>query len=208
MTTAPLNDSLIGRLRVGAIANAITGVQGFLTQQIQGLFLAAPKASSATFYVQAATASGNLLPVNKNPDFARNVEISASGASTAKVTINGADTLGYPITETLTLNGASVVAGSKAYSRIISVQLPTAAVTINVGIGVKFGLSPRTLYNTILLALIGGVADTNTGTFVAGSVAAGADYYGTWSPATAPNAANNYQMYWIPTDLANYGVNN
>ena len=209
MTTAPLNDSLIGRLRVGAIANAITGVQGFLTQQINALLMTAAKAASLTYYVQAATAGGALLQVNKNPDYPRNVEVNCSSASTATVKITGADTQGNVITETLTLNGTSTVAGKKSFSRVISVLLPTVGgQSINVGIGVVFGLNFRTLYNTILLAFVDSAADTNTGTFVAGSTSAGTDYYGTWSPATAPNGTHNYEMYWIPTDLQNYGVNN
>jgi hypothetical protein len=201
--------SQFGTVRAGTVVNQTTGLIG---ETIWGPFrvlLAAPLAASLTYYANGSSANGSLATINKKPDFPRNVEISASGATTANVKITGLDTQGYQISETLALNGTSTVLGKKSYSEILTVLYPTvSATTINVGIGVKFGVYFQTIYATILFALLNGVPDTNLGTFVAGGTTAGTDYYGTWSPATAPNASNNYQLYYIPTNINSYGVNN
>lgn len=214
MTTEPLTQPIFstafGRLRVAQTINQNNGVIGFLSWQVANLALTAPLAASSTYYINAqSAAAGPLVTVNKKPDFPRNVQITASGATTASVVITGLDTNGYVITETLALSGTGTVSGKKSYSMILTVQLPTiAATTVSVGIGVQFGLQNRVQTQTVLIATVDNAADSNTGTLTIASTAAGTDYYGTWTPATAPNGTHNYSMFYIPTDYQNAGVNN
>jgi hypothetical protein len=198
-----------GGVAAGAVPNNVTGATA---QNIAGpvrVSLGAAAAASSTFYINAHSADGSTQTVNKSPAVARNVTIVASGATTANVVISGLDTNGYPISETLALNGTTSVVGRKSYSKILTVALPTvAATTVDVGTGVVFGLPLQATEATVFLALVDGAADSSLGTFANGGTTAGTDYYGTWSPATAPNGTHVFAMYYIPTSLVNYGVNN
>ena len=192
----------------GAVPNAVTGSTSTQIQGPMRLALDAAAAASATYYINAHSADGSTVTVNKAPDYARNVQIVASGADTSNVVIHGLDANGYAISETLALNGTTPVVGKKAYSKITTVVLPTtAATTVSVGTDVTFGFPYRVTENTLILQLVDGAPDT-AGTFAAGSTTAGDDYYGTWISNTAPNGTHDLVCYYIPTDLTSYGVNN
>src|SRR5947209_2871037 len=118
-----------------------------------------PAAANATLYTTTASmaSGGTLTTFSAQPVFPRNVQIVASGATTANVTINGTDIRGQVISETLALNGATPVLGSKAFKTVTSVVLPTvAATTINIGTGAKFGLDRNLLEGSVIDAFANG----------------------------------------------------
>ena len=74
------------------------------------------------------------------------LEVVASGASSSKVTIDGFDYLGQEVTEEITLNGTTGVAGNKCFKYISKISLPSStAVTVSVTRKLKLGLPYRTV---------------------------------------------------------------
>lgn len=209
MPTALSSNTHYGNVRVGNIPAQNSNTYGQVMSPSLALVFTAPKAASATFYLNAQSLNGTTQTVNLKPDYPRNITMVASGSTTANVTINGLDYNGYPISETLALNNTSTVTGKKAYWEILSIVLPTVSTTtINVGTGVLFGVPMQATVASNFLALVDGAADSSLGTFAVGGTTAGTDYYGTWSPATAPNGTHNFFMAYLPTSLDAYGVNN
>lgn len=210
MSTAQTENTHVSGLKVGPVMNQVTGQYAFTNGFPVVLnFSPAPKAAAATTYLNAQSLNGSTQAINISPDYPRNITMAASGSTTANVTINGLDYQGVAISETLALNNTSTVTGKKAYSKIVSIVLPTVgATTINVGIGVLFGLPQQATVASVFLALVDGAADSALGTFAVGGTSAGTDYYGTWTPSTAPNGTHKYYMAYIPTSVVLYGVNN
>ena len=107
----------------------------------------APLAANATLVASAQSiavaGSFDLTSVAQFPEtYGRNLSLVASGSSTASITVNGWDYIGQPISETFTLNSGTAVPGNKAFKtmRSVVVNTVTAAITINIGSGVKLGL--------------------------------------------------------------------
>lgn len=124
--------------------------------------------------------------------FGRNVTVVASGAATSTVTVIGRDYLGQAMRETLTLNGTTPVVSVKAFKWIDKIDFgATAATTIDVGFGARFGLP----YNTVAVEreYANGVVAA-TGTLTAGvrtdpQTATTADPRGLYTPTTTPNGS-------------------
>jgi hypothetical protein len=109
----------------------------------------APGLANATFFLSAlslaaaAVTPGSALSNNATVDspYGRILQIVASGAATGTVIVDGYDYLGQPMSENLTLNGATPVIGLKAFYTIRQVTTPlVAATTMNLGTGAKLGL--------------------------------------------------------------------
>lgn len=74
------------------------------------------------------------------------LSVVADGASSSKVTIDGFDYLGQPMTEEVTLNGTTAVAGNKCFKYISKISLPSStAVTVSITRKLKLGLPFRTV---------------------------------------------------------------
>lgn len=91
------------------------------------------------------------------PDAPRNVTVKGNGAAVAgNVVVEGTNVEGVAITETIALNGASLVAGNKAFATITRITLPdwVSANTerVRVGLGAKLGLPVRLSRNTVVAA--------------------------------------------------------
>lgn len=85
-------------------------------------------------------------PVVIDAPYGACLSVAASGASTSKITIDGFDYLGQPVTEEVTLNGTTAVAGNKCFKYISKISVPAStAVTITVTRGLKLGLPFRTV---------------------------------------------------------------
>lgn len=111
----------------------------------------APAANNATLVASgvnvAAAATNDLSGVAVFPEpYGRTVNVVLSGAGTGTATLRGWDYLGQPISESFTLNGATPVAGKKAFKSVNSMQTPTVgAVTMNIGSGPGLGLPYKAL---------------------------------------------------------------
>lgn len=129
-------------------------------------------------------------------NFGRNLTVIASGAATSNVTVFGRDYLGQPVAESFTLNGAVSVVGNKAFKWLDRVTFgATAATTINLGVGAKFGLPYRA--SNIYSETVDGAA-VATGTLQAPSyvdpqTAITADPRGMYTPTTVPDGIKRIQ---------------
>jgi len=97
---------------------------------------------SAQSIATAGSTTTTLLTNNElDGTWGRVLKVVASGAATSTVTIDGWDYLNQPITEVLTLNGATIVNGKKAFKWIRKVTWgATGGTTINLGTLNVFGL--------------------------------------------------------------------
>lgn len=108
-------------------------------------YIAQPIALSATAVcaAQAIAAAGNAVINGASAsngvatfDVPRAVRVVSSGAgdTTQTVTVTGTDVYGQPMTQALTLNGTTVVNGTKAFSRVTRVAV-SAAMAGNLSVG-------------------------------------------------------------------------
>lgn len=102
----------------------------------------APLAAAATRLLNAHAADGSTQTPAAQPDVARTLQYVSSGTDTThQVTANGTDIQGNVISETITLNGATVVHGTVAFATVTSIVLPNVASNnISVGIDTPLGL--------------------------------------------------------------------
>jgi hypothetical protein len=119
-------------------------------------------AAAGNATLNGALASGGTVTL----DVPRNVIIDAAGAATAVLTITGTDVYGIPMSEAITLNGTTAVAGAKAFKTITSIAASAAATDFFVGTGDVFGLPIRANSRNYVLTAWNG-AFVTTGTFVA-----------------------------------------
>lgn len=165
---------------------------------------AAPVAANATrlLSAQSLAAGGTITVFLAQPDVARQLQLVASGATTANVTINGTDKRGNTISEVIALNGATIVKTLNAFLTVTSIVLPTvAATTINVGVENGLGLSRR-LYNGDAGAYLSGSTDkvyeTTRATVVGDATVLSKNLV---TLNTAPNAARNFAVYYTSDEL-------
>jgi hypothetical protein len=101
-----------------------------------------------------------------HPDVPRVLSIKGNAAGIAgNVVITGTDANGFPLTETIALNGSTVVNGTKAFARVAKVVLPArtaAGNTVGVGVTNKLGLWHSLTWDSRLITLFDGAADLGT----------------------------------------------
>lgn len=98
------------------------------------------------------------------PDVPRNLTVKGNDANVSgDVVIVGTNVLGAEITETIALNGTSVVQGTKAFASVTEITLPpydTANTErVRVGQGSKLGLPLVLSRNSVLAAFLGGARE-------------------------------------------------
>jgi len=97
------------------------------------------------------------------PDVARNVTVKGNDANVSGDVVVEGTRAGETITETITLNGSTLVAGNKAFDTITQITLPpydTAATErVRVGLGAKIGLPAKLTRNTVLAAYLDNVRE-------------------------------------------------
>jgi hypothetical protein len=94
------------------------------------------------------------------PDYARNIELTASAATTGDAVVHGKDAAGDPVSETFTDVGTTAAVGKVAFASITSVDLPPDAAnpTFSAVYGDALGIgTPIIRPGTVLLALKDGV---------------------------------------------------
>jgi hypothetical protein len=167
-------------------------------------------ASAGNASLNGALASNGTVTL----DVPRNVIIDAAGAATAVLTITGTDVYGIPMSEAITLNGTTAVAGKKAFKTITRVAASAAATDFFVGTGDVFGLPIRADSRNYVQTAWGG-AFVTTGTFTAAVTTSPAttttgDVRGTFAPADAADASKRLTL-WVfvaddDTQTGLYGV--
>lgn len=176
------------------------------TEANLGVFVAANATGILNARDIAVAGNTSVFPATYNDTvmgrFGRNVTVVASGAATSTVTIRGFDYLGQPMTEILTLNGATAVLGAKMFRHITNVAWgATAATTINVGWGTRLGLPYRAVNTTLVKELVSGAPPT-AGALVAGSLPA------TAATATSVDARGHYTPHasFLPDGVRTYQI--
>lgn len=133
------------------------------------------------------------------PDFARNLTVVASGAATGNVVVTGTNIRGETITETLALNGTTPVVGNKAFKTVTSVTVPAVAgTTIDLGVGVKLGLSRRMRADNYLQGTADGTHEATRATVAYSATAIESN---TVTFNTAPNASRDFVANYISNEL-------
>jgi hypothetical protein len=188
-------------INVYDIVPAALVTNGICTQQT----LAA--AGNAT--LNGSLASGGVATL----DVPRNVIVDAAGAATAVLTVTGTDVYGIPMSEAITLNGTTAVAGKKAFKTITRVAASAAATDFFVGTGDVFGLPiDANTRNYVLTAWNG--AFVTTGTFVGADATTATtttgDVRGTYAVPDAADASKRLTL-WVfvlddDTQTGLYGV--
>lgn len=222
--TGFLQFDLSGVPNLPADSNALKN-SGLLTLFTVGLDLGSPVAGSATAYAaaQAVAAAGNLTQnggitaVNGvvTFDVPRTMQFVSSNAgdTTQTATISGIDDFGGKVTETVTLNGTTVVTSKKALVSVNKVAISAAtAGNISAGTSNALGL-PVAIYKAgqVLKELQDGAVAT-AGTFVLADgstpTATTGDPRGTYTPNSTPNANLGLLIIAAIPDRSDNGVTN
>jgi hypothetical protein len=167
-------------------------------------------AAAGNALINGALASSGVVTL----DVPRNVIIDAAGAATAVLTVTGTDVYGLAMSEAITLNGTTAVAGKKAFKTITSIAASAAATDFFVGTGDVFGLPIRADSRNYVQTAWNS-AFVTTGTFVAAVTTSPAttttgDVRGTFAPADAADATKRLTL-WVyvlndDTQVGLYGV--
>jgi hypothetical protein len=167
-------------------------------------------AAAGNALLNGSLASGGTVVL----DVPRNVIIDAAGAATAVLTVTGTDVYGIPMSEAITLNGTTAVAGAKAFKTITRIAASAAATDFFVGTGDVFGLPIRANSRNYVLTAWNG-AFVTTGTFVPAVATSPAttttgDVRGTYAVPDAADATKRLTL-WVfvlddDTQTGLYGV--
>lgn len=136
----------------------------------------------------AAVTVTSFLDDTANAPFGQNITIVLSGAGAGNVVVSGRDYLGQPMSEQITTNGATPVAGKKAFMWLDSIYIPTiGAVTANIGWGSQLGMPYKA---TAVLEEVAAGAKATSGTLTAPVLTdpqtnTTGDPRGTYAPNTA-----------------------
>ena len=130
----------------------------------------APAAIAAGSVLTATTlldaAAQTLTQGFTHPDVPRVLSVKGNAAGIAgDVVIHGTDANGFPLTDTIALNGTTTVAGVVAFAKIVKITLParTAANnSVQVGVTNKLGLWHSLTWDSRLVTQFDSAADAGT----------------------------------------------
>lgn len=196
---------------------------GVVGLQAVALDLGSPNAAAANNIStsQAVAGAGNLTITGALAnggvaymDVPRTLQFVSSNAgdTTQTVTITGLDEYGQKITETVTLNGTTVVTSKKAVASVSKLAVSAAlAGNITVGSSTTLGL-PIAIYKAAVQVVKesqdGAVA--TAGTFVnadlSTATAITGDTRGTYVPNAAPDGSKGYILFALVPDKTDIGV--
>lgn len=157
-------------------------------------------AGAGNALLNGALASGGTVTL----DVPRNVIVDAAGAATAVLTVYGTDVYGNSMSEAITLNGTTAVAGAKAFKTITRIAASAAATDFFVGTGDVFGLPFRSDSRNYALTAWNG-AFVTTGTFVAAVTTSPAttttgDVRGTYAVPDAADGSKRLSVWMFIED--------
>lgn len=143
-----------------------TGVEGV---EVDHAFIAhfqvaaaSAEAGSATGIHAAITQTAAAQTITTGitqPKVPKNITIKGNAAGNAgDVVINGTDYAGAALSETLALNAATEVLGTKAFKTVTSIVVPAethvGTDTVSIGFGEKLGLPFKLTHNTVIKTLL------------------------------------------------------
>ncbi|RRR69566.1 MAG: hypothetical protein EI684_15310 [Candidatus Viridilinea halotolerans] len=149
----------------------VRGTRGGKIRQATTVWYEHTPAAGAVAAILSATplADGAPTVVTKSltqPDVPRVLTVKGNAASlVGPVTIQGLDANHLAISETLTLDGTTVVVGTQAFSRIHRITLPPRAAstnTVSVGTGSALGLWHTLHADVRLVTTLDGAPDAGT----------------------------------------------
>jgi hypothetical protein len=156
-------------------------------------------AAAGNALLNGALASGGTVVL----DVPRNVIVDAAGAATAVLTVTGTDVYGSAMSEAITLNGTTAVAGTKAFKTITRIAASAAATDFFVGTGDVLGLPVSVPTRNYMLTAWDG-AFVTTGTFAAADATAATtttdDVRGTYLPPTATDGTRRLTAWIFEND--------
>lgn len=138
------------------------------------------------------------------------LRVIASGAATSTIIAKGRDYLGQPLSETITLNGATAVNGVKAFKVLDSLTFGvTAATTASVGWGGIWGLPYKTVAVTREVEDgVGASAGTLTAAVLTDpATATTGDPRGRYTPTGTPDGAKDFTLFAIADNSVNASGN-
>ena len=147
---------------------------------------------------------GQTILADERQMLSRTLQYVSTSASdnTATVTVSGYDVYGVPMTETITLNGTTIVNGKKAFKFIKSAVTGVATLVGNVNIGTTntIGLGLRAdsfSYLRVYVADAGITANTGftKADITAPATAATGDPRGTYTMQSAPNGSTRIAVW-------------
>lgn len=176
------------------------------TADVNGIFESTSQAAGS-ITLGGALASGGVVTL----DVPRNIVVDSGGADTATITFTGTDEYGNTLTEDITLNGTTAVAGKKAFKTVTAVSSSGAIANgAFAGPGDVLGLPVFLPSTGLILAELEDGAAATAGTAVAGvSTAATAttgDVRGTYDPNSACDGAKDFQLVVALGDASYKGV--
>ena len=127
--------------------------------QVAAAAAVAPSATAVHAAITLTDAAQDVTTGITNPAVPRNITIKGNAAGiTGDVVITGTNYAGAAITETIALNGATEVAGNKAFKTVTKISLPAethvGTDTVSIGRGAKLGLPWLLAHNTVLFAFL------------------------------------------------------
>jgi hypothetical protein len=192
------------------------------TAKLVRVFYGAPAAASATSVVNASARTGtNTLTTYASPvklDAPRTLQYKSSnvGDTTQTVTVRGTDEYGVAVTETVTLNGTTVVNGKKAFQTVISdTTSATLAGNLSIGtlnvFGLPFFLPGGTSNGAgyVVKQVADGAADavsTTAGGDLTVATATTGDVRGTITFTATPDGSKALEALILATDVSFKGV--
>lgn len=169
------------------------------------------RTGAGALLINGSLSDGDLATSVATLDVPRNVIADSGGADTAVITVTGTDEYGNVVVENITLNGATAVAGKKAFKTITGVASDgTIANGFFLGTGDVLGL-PVFLGNSIdVLYDKEDGATVTDGTYVAGVLtkptATTGDVRGTYDPNSACDGAKNFSVVMLVSNPDFLGV--
>ena len=166
----------------------------------------APSAAVVNNILNAGAAAnpGTLFDLTANVNaqtifepYGRSIQLVSNVANTNVIAVRGADYLGQPVVENVTLAGATAVETKKMFKYLdsLSVGTGTATATLSAGWGPTLGLPYKALRATVEIA--NGLAIATVGTFTPPQLSDPSvfnpntgDVRGSYKPVTALNGAN------------------
>lgn len=208
---------------------ANSGLRGVPIHPPTIVSLGAPTTASATNIVSAVTvAAGGAVTPNGSLysattgiatlDVARTLQYKAgsAGDTTQTITVTGKDVYLVVMTETITLNGTTTVAGKKAFKTVTGVSASAAlTTTLSIGTNTLLGLPYAIAGAWDIIQIFADSTRDTTATIAARDTTSPAtattgDVRGTINPASAPDGSKVFRVYFkiasVDTSVNAFGV--